>query len=331
MADPQRTARARGCGGGGRGRRPGAASIPVQRALRALGAQPVVGARARPRDRPAQLRGARRERAGRAWSGSSRTASTPSSASRGCSRRSCSRRRPTTCSCCSRRRSPTSTATCRPSCASTRRSSACAAASTPCARSPTATWISSPRRSTRASSTTSGKLSATSDEDEFLAAVVVYHLLAEGVIARTAQNLAATQYERLAFPGLAEGQRLVARDEARHIGIGVSYVRRRMDQAPERTTAVITRVIEELLGLWAELLGPGRRRARRPRPLAATGSSRSTSTARPCGSSELRLASVGYDAEPRRLTASAACASASSPTTTTRSSGASPSTSTDRP
>jgi ribonucleotide reductase beta subunit family protein with ferritin-like domain len=101
-----------------------------------------------------------------------------------------------------------------------------------------------------------GKLSATSSEDDFLAAVVVYHLLAEGVIARTAQNLAGTQYERLSFPGLAEGQRLVARDEARHIGIGVSYVRRRMEQAPARTSAVITALIEELLGLWAELLGP---------------------------------------------------------------------------
>jgi hypothetical protein len=29
-----------------------------------------------------------------------------------------------------------------------------------------------------------------------------------------------------------------------------------MDQAPERTSQVITRLIEELLGLWAELLGP---------------------------------------------------------------------------
>ena len=101
-----------------------------------------------------------------------------------------------------------------------------------------------------------GKLSASSSEDDFLGAVVVYHLLAEGVIARTAQNLAANQYERLSFPGLAEGQRLVSRDEARHIGIGVSYVRRRMEQAPERTSEVITGLIEELLGLWAELLGP---------------------------------------------------------------------------
>src|SRR5712691_3899672 len=39
-----------------------------------------------------------------------------------------------------------------------------------------------------------GRLSADSGEDEFLAAVIGYHLLAEGVIARTAQNLAAGQY-----------------------------------------------------------------------------------------------------------------------------------------
>ncbi len=36
-------------------------------------------------------------------------------------------------------------------------------------------------------------------EDAFLAAVIAYHLLAEGVVARTAQNLAADQYERLSF------------------------------------------------------------------------------------------------------------------------------------
>ena len=101
-----------------------------------------------------------------------------------------------------------------------------------------------------------GHLSVSSDEDDFLAAVVVYHLLAEGVIARTAQNLAANQYERLSFPGLAEGQRLVARDEARHIGIGVTYVRQRMERDPERTRAVITRLLEELLTLWSDLLGP---------------------------------------------------------------------------
>ena len=105
-----------------------------------------------------------------------------------------------------------------------------------------------------------GRLSADSDEDEFLAAVVVYHLMAEGVIARTAQNLAAGQYERLAFPGLAEGQRLVARDEARHIGIGVSYTRRRMEENPERARVVIGEVVEDFFSIAATLLGTAKER-----------------------------------------------------------------------
>jgi ribonucleotide reductase beta subunit family protein with ferritin-like domain len=98
------------------------------------------------------------------------------------------------------------------------------------------------------------RLSKDSDEDEFLAAVVVYHLIAEGVIARTAQNLAANQYERLAFPGLAEGQQLVARDEARHIGIGVSYARRRMEVEPNQARKVIQGVVEDLVSLAGGLL-----------------------------------------------------------------------------
>ena len=91
--------------------------------------------------------------------------------------------------------------------------------------------------------------------DVFLQAVVVYHLLAEGVIARTAQNLAAGQYERFgAFPGLAQGQRLVARDEARHIGFGVSYCRLRVAAEPEHSRAVIGEVIDEFAAVAAELL-----------------------------------------------------------------------------
>jgi ribonucleoside-diphosphate reductase beta chain len=91
--------------------------------------------------------------------------------------------------------------------------------------------------------------------DVFLQSVVVYHLLAEGVIARTAQNLAAGQYERFgAFPGLAQGQRLVARDEARHIGFGVSYCRLRVAAEPEHSRAVIGEVIDEFAAVAAELL-----------------------------------------------------------------------------
>ena len=91
--------------------------------------------------------------------------------------------------------------------------------------------------------------------DLFLKAVVVYHLLGEGVIARTAQGLAAPQYERFgAFPGLQRGQRFVARDEARHIGIGVSYCRERMAAEPERTRQLIGAVTEELAGVAVDLL-----------------------------------------------------------------------------
>ena len=98
-------------------------------------------------------------------------------------------------------------------------------------------------------------LETSADPDVFLQAVVAYHLLAEGVVARTAQNLAAGQYARTGhFPGLAAGQRLVARDEARHIGIGVSYCRRRMAADAEHTTAVIGTIVEEFAELSSGLL-----------------------------------------------------------------------------
>ena len=91
--------------------------------------------------------------------------------------------------------------------------------------------------------------------DVFLKAVVVYHILAEGVVASAAQNLAAGQYERFgSFPGLAQGQRLVARDEARHIGFGVSYCRARLAAEPERTRTVIGEVVDEFATVAAELL-----------------------------------------------------------------------------
>jgi ribonucleotide reductase beta subunit family protein with ferritin-like domain len=99
-----------------------------------------------------------------------------------------------------------------------------------------------------------GRLSAESGEDEFLAAVVAYHLIGEGVIARTAQNLAAGQYERLAFPGLSEGQRLVARDEARHIGIGVTYARQRLERNREEAREVIGTVISDFARIAATML-----------------------------------------------------------------------------
>lgn len=88
--------------------------------------------------------------------------------------------------------------------------------------------------------------------DAFLRAVMAYHLLAEGVVARTAQYLAGDQYERLGnFPGLSAGQRFVARDEARHIGIGVSYARRRLNDDPDHTREVIAQGLEDFAGYAA--------------------------------------------------------------------------------
>lgn len=93
------------------------------------------------------------------------------------------------------------------------------------------------------------------DADTFLQAVLVYHVLGEGVIARTGQNLAAAQYQTLqGFPGLIEGQRLVSRDEARHIGIGVSYLRQRMDADPDHTRKLVGEVIEDVLAVACEML-----------------------------------------------------------------------------
>ena len=94
--------------------------------------------------------------------------------------------------------------------------------------------------------------------DAFIRAVFAYHLIAEGVVARTAQNLAAGQYEKLGFPGLAAGQRFVARDEARHIGIGVSFLRRRMAEDRERTTAVLADAAELFSSLAERGLELGR-------------------------------------------------------------------------
>jgi ribonucleotide reductase beta subunit family protein with ferritin-like domain len=103
------------------------------------------------------------------------------------------------------------------------------------------------------------RLKQSPDPDTYLQAVFGYHLIAEGVVARTAQNLAGDQYERLGdFPGLITGQRLVARDEARHIGIGVSYARARMAKDEDASRAAIDDVLEEFGTLAAQGLELGK-------------------------------------------------------------------------
>src|SRR5215216_3511734 len=87
-------------------------------------------------------------------------------------------------------------------------------------------------------------LEASRDEDSFLKAVVAYHLIAEGSIGRANQNFLAAQFDRFgSFPGLREAQRLAVRDEVRHIGIGVSYCRRRLARERAHAEGVIGDVV----------------------------------------------------------------------------------------
>jgi hypothetical protein len=137
-----------------------------------------------------------------------------------------------------------------------------------------------------------GELSNDRSEDAFLRAVVAYHLLGEGVVARTAQNLAVGQYEKLGFPGLAEGQRLVARDEARHIGIGVSYTRSRLTEDRERSLSAITEVLDQFANLAAKGLELGR--GLEDRLMSGYGVDSGAFHAEAMRLLQLRLRSIGY-------------------------------------
>jgi ribonucleotide reductase beta subunit family protein with ferritin-like domain len=98
-------------------------------------------------------------------------------------------------------------------------------------------------------------LESSRDEDTFLGAVVAYHLLAEGSIGRANQTFVATQFDRVGpFPGLRQAQRLAVRDEVRHIGIGVSYARRRIARDGQPARALITELVDGFRALGEHLL-----------------------------------------------------------------------------
>ena len=93
------------------------------------------------------------------------------------------------------------------------------------------------------------------DEDTFLRAVVAYHLFAEGSIGRANQTFVAARFDRVgSFPGLREAQRLAVRDEVRHIGIGVCYVRRRLARDGEPVRALIGELVGGFRALGESLL-----------------------------------------------------------------------------
>jgi ribonucleotide reductase beta subunit family protein with ferritin-like domain len=98
-------------------------------------------------------------------------------------------------------------------------------------------------------------LEGSRDEDSFLKAVVAYHLIAEGSIGRANQTFVASQFDRVgSFPGLREAQRLAVRDEVRHIGIGVSYARRRLSRDGAHARALVEEITEGFQALGDSLL-----------------------------------------------------------------------------
>ena len=93
------------------------------------------------------------------------------------------------------------------------------------------------------------------DEDMFLRAVVAYHVLAEGSIGRANQTFVANRFDRVgSFPGLRQAQRLAVRDEVRHIGIGVSYARRRLARDGQPARALIKEIVDGFHALGENLL-----------------------------------------------------------------------------
>ena len=99
-------------------------------------------------------------------------------------------------------------------------------------------------------------LAADPTPDAYLRAVVAYHLIGEGVVARVSTALSTPVFERLGdFPGILAGQRLVLRDESRHIGIGVTYARREMTRDPARTLRLVDEVLQHSMGRFVEVLG----------------------------------------------------------------------------
>ena len=99
-------------------------------------------------------------------------------------------------------------------------------------------------------------LAADPTPDAYLRAVVAYHLIGEGVVARVSTNLSTPVFQGLGnFPGILAGQRLVLRDESRHIGIGVSYARREMTRDPARTLRLVDEVVQHSVARFLEVLG----------------------------------------------------------------------------
>ena len=78
-------------------------------------------------------------------------------------------------------------------------------------------------------------------------AVVIYHMIVEGVLAETGyHSVFDSLQDQQVLPGLAEGMGYIKRDEARHIAFGV-YLLQRLVQADGRIWDVVQAKMNEML------------------------------------------------------------------------------------
>jgi ribonucleoside-diphosphate reductase beta chain len=94
------------------------------------------------------------------------------------------------------------------------------------------------------------------DLELFVAGIVTYHMVTEGVLAMPGQRIM-IEYtgDHDLYPGFNEGFRLVEQDEHRHIAFGVRFLKDVCDERPEMKDVIVRR-LEELLPKAAEVFCP---------------------------------------------------------------------------
>lgn len=99
-----------------------------------------------------------------------------------------------------------------------------------------------------------------SDEKSWVEAVVIYHLLIEGWLALNGQRTTLRQLRAVGLlPGFVAGFTAVARDESRHLGFGISALRRRVKANPEMGRVIATTVVKLLDKIIAVGINPNQR------------------------------------------------------------------------
>jgi ribonucleoside-diphosphate reductase beta chain len=95
------------------------------------------------------------------------------------------------------------------------------------------------------------------DLDALVSAVVIYHMVIEGMLALTGQHFIIDYNEKMGtLPGFVEGFTLVARDEHRHVAFGARFLRDMVAEDPRHRKTVERALAEVLPAADAVLLPP---------------------------------------------------------------------------